>query len=84
LSDCEDVPAALLSDTARVLPGEGVARLDDMLNALAAAGYTGDVSLKIFNQRIWDLEAEEAAKIVMAITEQYLPGKLSDVNAQDT
>jgi sugar phosphate isomerase/epimerase len=74
LGDCEDLPAAILSDTDRVLPGEGVADLDAMLGALAEAGYAGDVSAKILSQRIWGIDAAEAASVIMAITRKYLPG----------
>ena len=74
LSDCEDVPPPILSDTDRVLPGEGAANLDAMLEALANAGYTGDVSLRILSQRMWGIDAIEAAKVIMAVTQKYLPG----------
>jgi sugar phosphate isomerase/epimerase len=57
-----------------VLPGEGVADLDAMLGALAEAGYAGDVSAKILSQRIWGIDAAEAASVIMAITRKYLPG----------
>jgi len=74
LSDCEDLPAAILSETDRVLPGEGAARLDAMLQAVCEAGYTGHVSLKIPSPRLFDLDAAEAAKVVMAVSEPYLNG----------
>jgi sugar phosphate isomerase/epimerase len=74
LSDCEDVPSAILSETARALPGEGAARLDAMLEALDECGFSGPVSLKVLNPRLWSLDAAETARILMAITEQYLPG----------
>lgn len=71
LSDCEDVPAPMLSETARVLPGEGCARLDSMLDALRETGYSRPVSLKIPSPRLLSLDAAEAAKVVMAASERY-------------
>lgn len=78
LSDCLSVPAAILSETDRALPGEGVADLDSMLSALHDRGFQGPVSLKILNPKLWGLGAEEVARVVMAITEQYLPGMCSE------
>jgi sugar phosphate isomerase/epimerase len=74
LSDCENVSPAILSDADRVLPGEGTANLDAMMNAFAEAGYTGDVSLKILSQRIWNNDMNEAAEVIMAVTKKYMPG----------
>lgn len=78
LSDCIDVPSAILSETDRALPGEGVGRLDDMLAALRKAGFSGPISLKILSPKLWSLDASEIAKVVMAISEQYLPGMCSN------
>jgi sugar phosphate isomerase/epimerase len=73
LGDCGDVPRAILSDTDRVLPGEGIADLDAMLDALLRTGFAGPISLKVLNQRLWSLSATEAAKVVMAIATKYAP-----------
>ncbi len=72
LSDCEDLPAALLTETGRVLPGEGAAGLDEMLEAIRELGYTGPVSMKIPSPRLFGLDADEAAKVVMAVSKPYL------------
>ena len=72
LSDCEDLPAAMLTDACRVLPGEGAAGLDDALAAVRGSGYTGPVSIKIPSPKLFGLDAEEAAKIVMAVSQPYL------------
>jgi len=78
LSDCLSVPAAILSETDRALPGEGVVDLDGMLSTLSEGGYKRPVSLKILNPKLWGLNAEEVARVVMAITEKYLPGMCSE------
>ncbi|GAB4349523.1 MAG: hypothetical protein Kow0099_32650 [Candidatus Abyssubacteria bacterium] len=74
LSDSADVPDPILSDTDRVLPGEGVAKLDSMLRALQRAGYSDAVSLKILSPHLWSLEADDLALLVMATTAQYIHG----------
>lgn len=73
LSDCENVPAAILSEADRALPGEGAAQLDGILQAVCDAGYSGPVSLKIPSPKLFGLDAAEAAKVVMAVSEPYLP-----------
>ena len=74
LSDCLRVPAAILSETDRALPGEGVADLDSILSTLHNMGFQGPVSVKILNPKLWGLDAEDVARVVMAITEKYLSG----------
>lgn len=73
LSDCEDVPPAVLAETARVLPGEGAASLRAMLQALCETGYSGPISMKIPSPRLMSLDPAEAAKVVMTVSEPYLP-----------
>ncbi|MBI5118132.1 sugar phosphate isomerase/epimerase [Candidatus Poribacteria bacterium] len=77
MSDCTDVAHAILSETDRVLPGEGVARLDAMLEAVWNAGFSGPISLKILSPALWSLKAEEIARIVMAVASQYFPQSAS-------
>jgi sugar phosphate isomerase/epimerase len=74
LSDCIEVPPAILSETDRVLPGEGVADLDNMLQALHRKGFRGPVSMKILSPRLWELAPHEIATIAMSVSKQYLPG----------
>ena len=60
-----DVPAGdimQMNDSHRVLPGEGVLPLKEVLANLAAGGYEGALSVEIFNEAIWALPVEEVAK----------------------
>ena len=72
MSDCEDLPPALLSETGRVLPGEGAAGLEEMLRALSELGWSGYISLKVPSPKFVGLDAGEVAKVVMAVSEPYL------------
>ncbi len=74
LSDCEDVHPAILSEACRALPGEGAADLDEMLQAVCDAGYDGDISMKIPSPKLIGLDPVEAAKVVMTVSDKYLPG----------
>jgi sugar phosphate isomerase/epimerase len=71
MSDCVDVPHPILSESDRVLPGEGVARLDAILEAVWTTGFAGPISMKILSPALWSLKPEEIAKIVMAVSSQY-------------
>jgi len=74
MSDCNEAHPLVLTDSDRVLPGEGVVQLDNMLEAVWKAGFSGPVSLKILCPRLWELSAPEAAQLVMATASQYSAG----------
>jgi len=82
LSDCEDVPAAILSETDRALPGEGAAEIGGILRALREGGYCGPVSLKIPSPRLLGLDASEAAKVVLTVSRPYLDGAVAEKEIQ--
>jgi 2-keto-myo-inositol isomerase len=60
LNDAPAKPPNEIEDADRVLPGEGVIHLGQMLGALSARGYTGPWSLETFNRRLW---AEDPAAV---------------------
>jgi sugar phosphate isomerase/epimerase len=61
-----DLPAAPLpveqTDHDRVLVGDGVANLKRVLANLRTIGYTGPLSLELFNKTLWDQPPEEVAR----------------------
>ncbi|TCJ19737.1 sugar phosphate isomerase/epimerase [Rubrobacter taiwanensis] len=63
LNDMPDRPADLTHrDFDRVLPGEGVLDLPEIISALERNGYSGFFSIELFNAQLWRLPAKEAAK----------------------
>ncbi len=62
-----DVPAAPsqyeLRDKDRVMPGDGILPLTQCLKDLLEIGYTGPLSLEIFNEDYWKLDPKETARI---------------------
>ncbi len=46
----------------RVLPGEGVLPLREMIDRLEAGGYTGYYSLEMFSDELYQLPVGEAAR----------------------
>ncbi len=61
-----DYPAtpvlADIKDADRVYPGDGVAPIGEILQALVANGFNGTLSLELFNREYWKLPALEVAK----------------------
>ncbi len=62
-----DVPAEPpreeLSDPDRVLPGDGILPIPDILRTLERIGFRGALSLELFNRDLWEQPPEEAAKL---------------------
>ena len=63
LNDMPDTPADLAHrDFDRVLPGEGVLDLPEIISALERNGYKGYFSIEMFSSKLWRLPAKEAAR----------------------
>lgn len=50
-------------DADRVLPGDGVAPLEEMERLIGAQDYSGYVSLELFNPSLWAKDPEEVARV---------------------
>jgi 2-keto-myo-inositol isomerase len=63
LNDMPDIPADLAHrDFDRVLPGEGVLDLQEIISALETSGYEGYFCIELFNPDLWALPARETAR----------------------
>ena len=63
LDDMPETPADLTHrDFDRVLPGEGVIDLPEIIAALEQNGYEGYFSIEMFSAKLWRLPAKEAAR----------------------
>jgi sugar phosphate isomerase/epimerase len=51
-----------ISDAHRVYPGDGVAPLTEILRDLREIGFTGHLSLELFNRDYWKQDAETVAR----------------------
>jgi 2-keto-myo-inositol isomerase len=56
-----DKPREQQGDADRVLPGDGVLPLAEMVRSLRAIGYHGPISLELFNRALWERDALEVA-----------------------
>lgn len=57
-----DPPRATISDAHRVYPGDGVAPLGEILKTLKKIGFSGFLSLELFNKDYWKQPADQVAK----------------------
>ena len=62
LNDAPAKPPREIEDADRVLPGEGVIRLQQMLEALRSRGYPGPWSLETFNPGYWEEDPASVAR----------------------
>ncbi len=70
--DSEPGPVDRLTLGSRLLPGEGVIDLAGFASALRELGYTGAVSVELFNERIWAMPPVEAAQAAMASLQPFV------------
>lgn len=59
-------PRAEISDKDRIYPGDGVAPIGKILDALVAGGFAGTLSLELFNRDYWKLPPAQVAKTGIA------------------
>ncbi len=70
--DCAPGPVDRLTLGSRLLPGEGVIDLAGFGSVLRELGYTGAVSVELFNERIWAMPPLEAAQAAMASLQPFV------------
>jgi 2-keto-myo-inositol isomerase len=62
INDSEELPLPSLTDAHRLLPGEGVIPLLDILANLRTIGFDGLCSIELFRPAYWDRAAGELAR----------------------
>ena len=61
LNDAPSKPPREIEDADRVLPGDGVIRLIELIAALRARGYEGPWSLETFNPTLWNRDPQQVS-----------------------
>jgi 2-keto-myo-inositol isomerase len=56
-----DPPRETIGDAQRIYPGDGVAPITEILKTLQAIGFTGYLSLELFNRDYWKQSPEKVA-----------------------
>lgn len=62
VNDYPSIDRGTIIDADRVFPGDGVAPLKDVFRTLKSIGYTGYLSLELFNRDYWKRDPYEVAK----------------------
>jgi 2-keto-myo-inositol isomerase len=75
LCDVAGVPRELMTDSDRVLPGEGDFRLEPVVSKLRAIGYDGWVSLELFNPQLWQAPPTQVVELGLASLKRLLEAK---------
>lgn len=70
--DTPDMPRELLDSTTREVPGMGVAPIRKILQALAAKGYSGPLSVELFYPKYQNTDPYEMAKLIGERSEPFL------------
>jgi 2-keto-myo-inositol isomerase len=73
LNDAPDKPPRLIEDADRLLPGEGVIKLTELIANLRARGFRGPWSLETFNPAYWKDDPEDIAQRGLAAVNKIVP-----------
>jgi len=68
INDVEDRPAETIKDAHRLLPGEGIIPLDEILVRLERIGFDGLCSVELFRPEYWERDPTELARAAKAAT----------------
>jgi 4-hydroxyphenylpyruvate dioxygenase len=63
INDMQNIPGELSNcNSDRVLPGHGILPLTQIVGTLESSGYQGFFSIEMFNEELWGLPADDAAR----------------------
>lgn len=72
LDDVEDLPKEAITDSMRILPGEGIIPLDAICARLKSIGYGGPCSIELFRPEYWNQDPLEVARRAKSAAERVL------------
>lgn len=70
--DVAGVPRELMTDSDRVLPGEGDFHLGPILRRLTEIGYAGAVSVEVMNPVLWRAKPAQVAELSLASVQRLI------------
>ena len=62
LNDVKDIPREIMADKDRVLPGEGILPIKEIIERLKKIGYKGYYSLELFSEELWKMPVQKAVE----------------------
>jgi 2-keto-myo-inositol isomerase len=76
-------PRDEITDAARVLPGEGVAPLKEILRDMYRAGFRGMLSLELFNRELWKADPLHVARLGIEKMKAVVRSALDGIEKQE-
>lgn len=70
--DVAGVPRELMSDSDRILPGDGDFNLPVVLKSLRALGYGGPISLELMNRELWRASPKQVMELGLTALDRLL------------
>ena len=71
-----DPPRETIGDADRVMPGDGIAPMRQILRDLHETGFRGALSLELFNRAYWEQDALEVARLGLAKMQEAVAAAL--------
>ncbi len=72
VSDVAGVPREVMTDSDRVMPGEGDFRLEPIIRRLKHINYDGGISLELMNPEIWKANAKQVVSLGFTSVQRLL------------
>ena len=72
MCDVAGVPRELMTDSDRVMPGDGDFRLAPLVRRLKAIGYDGAVSVELMNAELWRANPKQVVEVGLTAVERLL------------
>ncbi len=72
LCDVPGVPREMMTDSDRVMPGDGDFHIEPIIHHLRKIGYEGAVSLELMNQELWSANPKQVLEIGLTALERFL------------
>ena len=72
INDCEDLPLGILDHCHRLMPGLGAIPVQEVADAVHAAGYDGPACLELFRPEYWEMDADAVFKLGAETVRPYL------------
>ena len=72
LADVAGVPREVMTDSDRIMPGEGDFQIEEIFTSLRKVGYDGYVSLELLNPVFWQLKPAQVAELGLTAMQRWI------------
>jgi 2-keto-myo-inositol isomerase len=72
LCDVAGLPRELMSDSDRIMPGEGEFQLESIIKKLNTLGYSGPISLELMNPVLWKVDPKQVIELGLSSLDRLM------------